>query len=147
MLDPLPTGEPREPVVIDGQGPFDFGKPWEVELLHEVSAAERLAVLVRVVAAAVVVVGVFVPASIALRAVPGRVSEPLMRRLDRALASLLAPSSSSQSATSWVRVALRVCAIAICAALLSLSLPAADTLDYKVGMAAFLIALAVVATM
>ncbi len=42
---------------------------------------------------------------------------------------------------------LKVLAIAVCTALLGLSLPSFDTLDYWVGMAAFLIALVVVATL
>jgi hypothetical protein len=43
------------------------------------------------------------------------------------------------------RVALKVLAIAICATVLGLCLPSYETLDYWVGMAAFLVALIVAA--
>lgn len=46
-----------------------------------------------------------------------------------------------------VRPILKAAAIAVCAALLGLALPGADTLDYWVGMAAFLTALLIVATL
>lgn len=45
------------------------------------------------------------------------------------------------------RASLKVLAIAICSALLGLALPGSDTLDYWVGMAAFLIALLTAATL
>lgn len=53
------------------------------------------------------------------------------------------------SATSGARVraALKVLAIAICATVLGLALPGFETLDYWVGMAAFLVALVVAGTM
>jgi hypothetical protein len=78
--------QPRKPIVIDGHGTFDSREPWENDLLDGGgSVSAQLALVPRLLAVVVVVV----TAGLALRALPARVAEPLTRRLDRALASLL----------------------------------------------------------
>ena len=65
------------------------------------------------------------------------------RDLPRWLRDTRPPATSAARA----RVGLKVLAIAICATVLGLCLPSYETLDYWVGMAAFLVALLVAGTM
>jgi hypothetical protein len=70
----------------------------------------------------------------------GRRSRPLGR-----LGAL--PGTADRQPGSALGVALKVLAIAVCATVLGLCLPGFDTLDYWIGMAAFLVALVVAATL